>query len=181
MQEPNVAHDIHNYRAWYAVQGIIFILCGVLAGMAPWIAAFSAAAVIGALLLVTGIFQLAASLMSRMHFWSTISALLSIGIGGWMLWQPVAGVLATVLAITFFLTLEGVLEIMLGMEFRPSRNWAWLVASGIASLVLAVLLWTGFPVFSAYYLGLIIAINFILYGVSLVMLAANAEPQVQGR
>ena len=42
--------------------------------------------------------------------------------------------------------------------------------SGIITLILAAILWIGFPAFDVFYLGFIIAINLILYGLSLMML-----------
>jgi uncharacterized membrane protein HdeD (DUF308 family) len=37
-------------------------------------------------------------------------------------------------------------------------------------MLLAIILWIGFPTFDVLYLGWVVAINFILYGLSLMML-----------
>ena len=47
--------------------------------------------------------------------------------------------------------------------------------SGIATLVMALILWIGFPVFDVLYLGWVIAINLVLYGLSLLMLVWRTE------
>lgn len=170
-----VEQHIHSHRGWYFLQGSVFLIFGLIAAILPGITAVSAALFIGAMLLVTGIFQLIASFQSRLYRWSFLSALLSIFMGAWMLWAPMAGTLALAVALAIFLAAEGALEILLALEFRATRNWGWMLASGIATLILSALLWSGFPVLSAVYLGMLIAVNFIFYGVSLLMLAASVR------
>jgi uncharacterized membrane protein HdeD (DUF308 family) len=170
-----IEEDIRQHRAWYVFQGIVFLIFGLFAAVVPFFMAVSATLFIGALLLITGGFQFVASVRSRMHWWSFLSALLSIMVGGWMIWSPVAGTMALVMAVALFLAVEGLLEILLAFEFRPARNWGWMLASGIASLALFALLCIGFPVLGFLYLGLIIAFNFIFYGVSLLMLVGRVS------
>jgi uncharacterized membrane protein HdeD (DUF308 family) len=176
-----IEQEIRGHRGWYIFQGITFLLFGFLAGILPAITALSATLFIGAMLLITGIFQLISSIKSKMHWWSFLSALLSILVGGWMWWMPLEGTLALVMAVAIFFAVffavEGVLEILLALEFRPMRNWGWMLASGIATLILSVLLWSGFPVLSVFYLGILIAINFIFYGVSLLMLVGSVPKE----
>lgn len=170
----DIESNINHHRGWYIFQGIAFLGFGILAIILPVLTALSAALFVGALLFITGIVQLVASFQSRMHWWSALSAILSIVVGGWMLWMPMSGVLALVIATAIFFAAEGIFEIMMALEFRPAYNWGWMMASGIAALVLFVLLWVGFPDLSVFYLGVLIAINFIFYGISLLMLMASA-------
>jgi uncharacterized membrane protein HdeD (DUF308 family) len=168
-----IEQNIRDHRGWFVFQGISFLIFGFLAAILPGVTAISAAILIGALLLVTGLFQLVASVRARMHWWSFLSALLSILVGGLMLWMPLAGALSLVMLAAIFFAVEGLFEILLALEFRPARNWGWMLASGIASVILFGLLWMGFPTLSVIYLGLLIAINFIFYGVSLLMLVGS--------
>ena len=78
--------------------------------------------------------------------------------------------LAFVTVLALFMTIEGILELMLAFQFRPVRNWGWMLFSGSFTLLLAVMLWIGFPVFDVLYLGWVIALNLIFYGISLLML-----------
>ena len=70
----------------------------------------------------------------------------------------------------FFMTIEGVLELLLSFQFRPVHNWSWMLFSGVVTLVFAMVLWIGFPAFDILYLGWVIAINLVFYGLSLRML-----------
>lgn len=168
-----IEQNIRDHRGWFILQGFLFIILGFLAAILPGLTAISAAILVGALLLVTGVLQLVASIRAKMHWWSFLSALLSLLMGGWMLWMPLTGALSLVVLAAIFLAAEGLFEILLALKFRPARNWGWMMVSGIASLMLFVVLWMGFPTLSLMYLGLIIAINFIFYGVSLLMLVGS--------
>jgi uncharacterized membrane protein HdeD (DUF308 family) len=87
-----------------------------------------------------------------------------------MVWKPFAGLLVIVTLLAIFMTVEGIFELLLAWQFRPARSWSWMLFSGIVTLVLAVMLWIGFPAFGVLYLSMVIAVNFILYGVSLMIL-----------
>jgi uncharacterized membrane protein HdeD (DUF308 family) len=110
-----------------------------------------------------------------MSGWSLLSSCLSLAIGVIMLWHPLPILLAFVTLLAIFMTVEGTLELLLAFQFRPVRNWSWMFFSGIATLVMAVILWIGFPVFDVLYLGWVIAINLVLYGLSLLMLVWRTE------
>ncbi len=168
-----IEQHIREHRGWYIFQGVAFLVAGLLAAILPAATVLSATLIIGAALLVTGVLQFIASFQSRSHWWAFFSALLSIATGGWMLWMPLFAALALAIVVAAFLSAEGILEILLAFEFRPARNWGWMLASGLATLVLSIFMWSGLPVLSVVYLGLLIAINFIFYGVSLLMLAGS--------
>lgn len=162
--------ELRNHKAKYILQGMIFIIGGVLAAAMPGATALNAELLIGAIILITGVFQLVLTIRSHMHWWSLLSAFLSIAIGTIMLWKPFTVLLAFVTLLAVFMTMEGVFELMLAFEFRPLRNWSWMLLSAVITLMLAAVLWIGFPAFDVLYLGWVIAANLLLYGFSLLML-----------
>ncbi len=162
--------ELRNHKAKYIIQGLIFVIAGVLAASMPAATALNVELLVGAILLLTGILQMALTIRSRMHWWSALSAFLSIGIGVLMLWKPFPVLLAFVTLLALFMTLEGIFELFLAFQFRPLRNWNWMLFSAVITLVLAAILWIGFPAFDILYLGWVIAANLLLYGLSLLML-----------
>lgn len=167
--------SIAEHRGWYVFQGIVFILAGALAIFLPNATALGFNILIGALLIVSGLVQGFASLRSGMHWWSLISALASLIIGGLMLFYPMTGMIALATVLAVFLTIEGVTELMLAFQFKPARNWGWMLFSGIISLLLAVLLFAGWPGVTVMFLGIIIGVNLLLYGISLLALTASVQ------
>lgn len=165
-----IERELRNHKGKYILQGTVFLVTGILAAAFPATTALNVELIVGAILLFTGVFQLILTLKSKMHWWALFSAGLSIVIGAVMLWQPLAVLLAFVTLLAIFMTVEGLLELLLAFQFRPARNWNWMLFSGIVTLVLAIVLWIGFPAFDILYLGWVIAINLIFYGLSLLML-----------
>ncbi len=171
----NIKSELHTHKSKYIFQGIVFVVAGMLAAAFPAATALNVEMIVGAILLMTGVFQLVLTLRSKMHGWSLLSSCLSIAIGVIMLWQPLPILMAFVTILAIFMTLEGVLELLLAFQFRPVRNWSWMFFSGIVTLIMAVILWIGFPVFDVLYLGWVVAINLVLYGLSLLMLVWRTE------
>ena len=165
-----IRQELRDHKSKYIFQAMIFILAGVLAAAFPANTAVNVELIVGAVLLFTGVFQLVLTLKSKMHWWSLVSSCLSIAIGLLMLWKPLPFLLAFVTLLAIFMTLEGVLEILLAFQFRHARNWSWMFFSGAVTLLIAVMLWIGFPALDVLYLGWMIAINLIFYGLSLLML-----------
>lgn len=165
-----IKQELREHKGKYIFQAMIFIIAGVLAAAFPATTALNVELIIGAILLLTGIFQFVLTLKSKMHWWSLLSACLSIAIGVIMLWKPLPVLLAFVTLLAIFMTMEGILELLLAFQFRPMRNWGWMLFSGVVTLVMAVILWVGFPIVDVLYLGWMIAINLIFYGLSLLML-----------
>jgi uncharacterized membrane protein HdeD (DUF308 family) len=164
------AQELRTHKGKYIFQGSVFIILGILAAALPQATALSAELLIGTVLLLSGVLQLVLTLKSKIHWWSILSAFLSIGVGAIMVWKPFAGLAFIVTLIAAFMTVEGIFELLLAWQFRLVRNWSWMLFSGIITLLLAAILWIGFPAFDVLYLGWVIAINLILYGLSLMML-----------
>jgi uncharacterized membrane protein HdeD (DUF308 family) len=165
-----VEQELRDHKGKYILQSTVFIIAGILAAAFPAATAVNVELIVGVILLLTGVFQFVLTLKSKMHWWSLLSACLSIVIGIVMLWKPLPVLLAFVTLLAIFMTIEGVLELLLAFQFRPVRNWNWMLFSGIVTLILAVILWIGFPAFDVLYLGWVIAVNLVFYGLSLLML-----------
>ena len=108
-----------------------------------------------------------------------MSAVLGILVGGWLLIQPALGLESlTYLLIAFFIV-EGIATIMFALEHRRalSGRWGWMLASGIVDLFLAVVILSGLPGTIAWALGLVVGINMVFGGTSMIgmALAAHAE------
>ncbi|HEU5047300.1 MAG TPA: DUF308 domain-containing protein [Rickettsiales bacterium] len=168
--------ELRQHKGKYILQGILFILAGTLAAMIPTATALSAELLLGVIILGIGALQLMLTLRARMHWWSLLSSILSIAIGLIMIWKPLPVLLTFVTLLAIFMTLEGIFELFLAFQFRPLRNWGWMLFSGTITLLLALLLWIGFPAFDILYMGWIIAANLLLYGVSLLMLVWRVSP-----
>jgi uncharacterized membrane protein HdeD (DUF308 family) len=148
----------------------------------PIIAGLAVTILFGWLFLISGIVGLVTTFAMRRapgFWWSLLSAVLGIVVGGWLLVQPGLGLVSlTYLLIAFFIV-EGIATIMFALEHRAalSGRWQWMLVSGIVDLFLAAVILAGLPGTVAWALGLIVGVNLVFGGASMIgmALAAHAE------
>jgi uncharacterized membrane protein HdeD (DUF308 family) len=82
----------------------------------------------------------------------------------------------TLVLIVFFV-IEGVASIMYAIEHRRqySGRWVWMLLSGIVDLILAGIIFAGLPGTALWALGLLLGINLVFGGASLIAMAMHAR------
>lgn len=81
----------------------------------------------------------------------------------------------TMLAVTGFLA-EGVVSVVYGLRISErTRGWGWMVASGVASLIVGLIVLFGWPETATWLLGLLLGINFLTTGIALLALGRTAN------
>jgi uncharacterized membrane protein HdeD (DUF308 family) len=171
---------IREHRTWFLIQGIIMIILGVAAILLPQIATLASAIFVGWLFIIGGIVRLVATFSSRKapgFWWSIIIGILAIVLGFIIVANPIEGVLTLTMALIILFLIEGVFQIIAAFEFRKAMasSWAWLIISGIIDIVLAVLIFAGWPGTAAWAIGLLVGINLLFAGIALTMTAMAAK------
>ncbi len=169
-----------DHPVWYSktlyVEGICFLLLGLLGLFAPVIMTFAVELLVGTLFLAGGLIQgwRALTTPKLPGFWPSIwSAILYIIVGCLLLFYPMKGVLTLTFLLTVFFFAEGFVEIVFSTTVRPMANWGWVLLSGLVTILLGVLIWTGWPGTSLWVIGLLVGINLIFYGASRLFLAKS--------
>jgi uncharacterized membrane protein HdeD (DUF308 family) len=177
-----VSRIVREHWKLFLIEGVILVVLGLLAVAVPLIAGLAVTILFGWLFLISGIVGLATTFAMRQapgFWWSLLSGVLGIVVGGWLLIQPELGLVSlTYLLIAFFI-IEGIATIMFALDHRSalSGRWGWMLVSGIVDLFLAAVILAGLPGAVAWALGLIVGINMVFGGASLIgmALAAHAE------
>ncbi len=90
--------------------------------------------------------------------------------------RPIAGVLTLTIWLGAFFLIEGIAAIFLAIEHRRHLpSWGWVLFSGLVDLLLAYLIWDGWPSSAAWAIGLLVGINMVFLGLSLIMTALAAR------
>jgi len=178
-----VSAAIHRHWGLFLFEGIVLIILGTLAVLVPAVASVAATVVFGWILLISGLVGLVATFRAQGSpgfVWSLISALLGIAAGVILLSMPVQGALTLTAVLIAFLLVEGLATMLFALEHRKgsSGRWSWVLTSGIVDLVLGVMLLAGLPGTAVWALGLLIGINMIFGGWSLVWMALHARSEV---
>jgi uncharacterized membrane protein HdeD (DUF308 family) len=170
-------------RHWvlFLIEGIVLVVLGILALLAPVIASVAATVLFGWLLLLSGVIGLVTTFRARNapgFWWSLLSAVIGIVAGVLLLGWPLLGTLSLTAVLIAFLLAEGVVSILYALEHRNalSGRWGWMLASGIIDVGLGVLLAIGLPGTAMWALGLLLGINLIFGGWALIFMALHARP-----
>lgn len=157
-------------RGGFIALGILLMLVGALSLLFPFLAAWSIELVVGAALLVAGTAALLHAFRTRGWRGSLMQGLLGvlyIGAGLIFVFNPFAGLLALAVMLGAFFAADGVARVMLAFRIRPQRAWWVFLLTGLASLVLGVLVLLGLPSgWSVAVLGIVVGVNLILTGAS---------------
>jgi uncharacterized membrane protein HdeD (DUF308 family) len=181
-REPKVYFiDMESLRenwGWFLTLGIGLIVLGIAAIGAPFIATLAVETLIAWLLIIGGIILTVHAFRSRR--WGKFAlelagGLLYIFVGFLALAFPLWGALTLTLLLAIFFLAEGAVKIFQSLTFRPLSNWGWMFFSGLASVALGILLWVGLPATSFLAIGLIVGIDLILGGFSMVMISLSAR------
>lgn len=170
-------------RHWvlFLSEGIVLVILGVLALLAPVIASVAATVFFGWLLLLSGVVGLVTTFRARHapgFWWSLFSAVIGIIAGVLLLGWPLLGTLSLTAVLIAFLLAEGAVSILYALEHRNalSGRWGWMLTSGIIDVVLGVVLFIGLPGTALWALGLLLGINLIFGGWALIFMALHARP-----
>ena len=164
----------------FLAEGIILVLLGIAAIMAPLVAGLATTIFLGWLFLVAGIAGLAMTFKAREapgFGWSLLSAIAALLAGGVLVWNPAAGLVTLTYVLIAFFIADGVLTIILALSHRRelSGRWEWLLVNGIIDLVLAALIISGLPGAFVWVLGFLFGIDLLFGGTSLIAMALAAR------
>lgn len=108
--------------------------------------------------------------------WRIFLGILYVVTGILLFVYPLSGILTlTLLLGSFFLT-EGVFELVLAFRIRPQKNWVWVFANGIVTIVLGLIVWFQWPQDARWAIGTFVGISVLSTGVSRVMLSLSDHP-----
>jgi len=155
--------------------GVIAIILGILAMLAPGLTGISVVLLLGVLVLIGGIVRIVWAFQAG----SFGKGILMFAIGGLtllcglvLLANPLfgSGVLTIMLALYFIL--DGISEVVAGVKLRPGSGWGWMLFGGIVSILLGMMIWGQFPLSGAWAIGILLGIK--LFFVGLIMITGGS-------
>jgi uncharacterized membrane protein HdeD (DUF308 family) len=166
---------------WSIGLSVLMIVAGILAIAVPQAAGIAVNILVGWLLVFSGAVHLVFAWHTRTTgglLWELLVGMLYIGVGGYLLFHPVAGLASLTLALAIYLFVEGILELALGFGLRPVPGSGWLLLDGAITLILAVMIWRTWPSSTEWVIGTLIGISMLFSGISRLMLSMAARSLV---
>jgi uncharacterized membrane protein HdeD (DUF308 family) len=170
----------------FLIQGVIMFILGTLAIAWPGESTIAVDVYIGWLFLFSGFVGLAAMVFADdapAFLWTLLTAALSLIVGVLLLWHPAEGAVSLTLVLTAFFVVEGIFQIAASISYRDviPDSWGWMLASGIADLILAVLIIEGWPNTASWTLGAVVGVNLMTSGMAIIMVALAGQTLVKTR
>ncbi len=152
---------------WFVALGIVLIVLGGAAWLDVVSVTLATTIVIGASMLVGGVFQLIQAFMTREwrgFVFTLISGLLYFTGGLLIMSEPVHGALVLTLVLIAFIIAGGLVRVVLALQNRRIQAWRLVVVSGIVSVVVGCMLYVKLPWSGLWILGTLIAIELLVQG-----------------
>jgi uncharacterized membrane protein HdeD (DUF308 family) len=164
----------------FLFEGILLAVLGLAAMIVPPLASLAVTIFLGWMFLISGIGGLIVTFWARNmpgFWWSLISAALAVLAGMVLLARPVQGILTLTIVVGAYFLAEGVATIMYALEHRRelSERWSWLLFGGLMDIVIAFLIIAGLPGSAEWAIGLLVGINLLFGGATLIGMALAAR------
>lgn len=153
--------------------GLALIVLGFLMIGEPFVATLALIQVMGVLLVVGGILQVASSFWGRHwrgFFLHMLAGVCYLIVGLFMIGRTDEAAAAFTLLAAGVLVVGGLFRILLA-AFHRFEGWQWVLLNGVVSLILGVAIWRHWPSSGEWVIGLFFGIEMLFGGLSWVMLA----------
>jgi uncharacterized membrane protein HdeD (DUF308 family) len=164
----------------FLFEGILLVILGLAAMIVPPLASLAVTIFLGWMFLISGIAGLVVTYWARQmpgFWWSLISAALAVAAGIILLARPVQGTLTLTIVVGAYFLAEGVATIMYALEHRREllQRWSWLLVAGLMDILIAGIIIAGLPGSALWAIGLLVGINLVFGGASMIGVALAAR------
>ncbi len=171
----NVVGEVRKNWGWLLFIGIALIVMGVIGLYMTGMLTLVSMLYFGILVVAGGILMLIDAFKAegwKEKTWNILIALAYIIVGIVMIANPGKSAAWFTLFISAFLLVSGAFRVIMGFKMRKEvGGWVLTVIGGVASIVLAMMIFAQWPVSGLWVIGLFIAIEMIMQGISLVTIA----------
>jgi uncharacterized membrane protein HdeD (DUF308 family) len=154
--------------------GVLMELSGIFSILVPIVASISVAILVGWALLIGGVVQFA-NVIRRDAGWELVLrlflALITVVAGLSILLFPLSGTITLTVVLVVWFFVSGGTKLAAWSQTRHIEGSWMLGLNGLASVVLGILIWADLPSSATWAIGLLVGIDLVLYGWSLIMAA----------
>ncbi len=167
---------------WNMFQGILLIVLGAVAIAFPLFATVAIEQVFAAFLLIVGGYALAAALGRKnigtvQRIFAALWAVLTLITGLLLVFKIAAGILTLTILLAAYFAAQGLVTIIAAFKFSGSTAMWMMLLSGVVSLILAWMIFSGFPSSAGWVLGLLFGINMIFTGAYFISMSYALKEQ----
>ncbi len=162
--------------------GIVIVILGVLAIMAPLLTGFAINLVVAILMIAAGItitiyaFKAGSFGQGLMQFlFGGITVVAGVAMLAW----PGISLVTMTMVLAIYFVADGIMGVIAGFQAKPVKGWGWVVFSGISSIVLGGLIFLQWPFSGEWAIGVLVGARLIFTGWSMIALGAVGEGVIE--
>ena len=166
--------------SFFVAEGIIFTILGILMLFMPIVTSYAAGLIISILLFIGGLYKFVNSIINRNFLLkpvlSIIIGILMISAGVILTIHPMINMfLLTIILATYFI-LEGINSLNFAVQNRDLLNYWWLsVVVSLIQFMLAAIILASLPFSALVTVGLLLSVDFIFSGLTLLGLSSTCK------
>jgi uncharacterized membrane protein HdeD (DUF308 family) len=164
-------HAITGKWGWFVALGIGELILGGVASVNLMAASLASVLVIGATMVAGGIFQIVHAFSVRglrgFLFW-LLAGIVYAAAGAIILYDPALASLTLSLVVCAFLIAAGAMRTWAGFHMRPAAGWRWIVAAGVLTFCVGIILVAAWPGISLWLLGAMLVVDLVFQGWGLI-------------
>ena len=184
-QVQQAAEEVRANWGWLMFMGIALTILGIVGLYMVGTLTIVSVWWFGILVIAGGVLTLIDAFRAegwKAKLWEILIALAYIVAGIIIMMNPGASAVWFTMFIAAFLLVSGIFRIIIGFQIKGEVNgWGWTVFGGIASIVLAIMIFAQWPVSGLWVIGLFIAIEMIMQGTSMISIALAAKASKDAR
>ena len=178
-----VAHAVKKDSTTLMILGIVTIVLGILAMMAPLMAGIAIALSVGFLLIVAGIMRTIFAFKCKS--WGKgilvfLLGLLTLVVGFYMVTRPGSALATLTLFLAAYFVVDGFFEIIEAFDLKPIKGWGWMLFGGIVSIMLGIMIWRQWPISGAWAIGILFGIKMVFAGFAMTGIGAAGRTVAGG-
>jgi uncharacterized membrane protein HdeD (DUF308 family) len=154
---------------WFIALGVIVFLAGALAAANLFVATVISVLFVGGMMVAGGILEIVHSFAIKswgsFFLWFLMGVLYTIA-GILTFYNPLLATAILTLSIAISLIAAGLVRIWAGITQQNSRGWGWMVAAGILTLLVGLLIMLRWPINSLWVMGMFLAVDLMFQGLA---------------
>ena len=166
------------------IAGVLATVLGIVAIVVPAVASVATAIFIGWILIIAGGLQLADAFAVADRGRTALRGLLAVltfAAGLYLVLAPLDGTFTLTVMLVLWFVASGVARIAFGIAERGVPGAGMMIVNGLLSLALGLLVALQLPESASWAIGLLVGVDLLFAGTSLILLSSALRPLTGGR
>jgi len=170
----SVVGQIKRASGWSITLGVLIILLGIVAMMAPLATGVVAIYILAWTAIFGGVAQIVYAFQAHSGGRVALEVILGvvyIAAGIYLVSNPLAGLLTLTLLLGVMLVGYGVIAVILAFRMRPVAGWGWVMFDAVVTLLIGFMVIAHWPVNSVWVIGTLFGISILFSGITRLMVS----------